>query len=152
MNNKFTINHIKKILKELNEMFYKKQQRIFTTLTQYIIIGFVSSINHDNIWTIEDETIKQHNKKILLLKPKSIIHDKLLELEKKYNLTFERLDVETMIQIHKKLYLNFTSEDGIEIKFEANHITPISTTVDYNIPRITMTMPLVHINFISWNL
>lgn len=123
--NKLTIEDIENIL---NEMYEKQQKRKFGILTDSVVVGFASFIDGDRIYSIEDKNLRQHGKKVLLLKSKSLAHKKLLELEQEYDGMFERLDVETMIKIQNRLHLHFTAEDGTLIIFDKNPMDcPLST-------------------------
>lgn len=110
-----TMDDINRVFKEL----YEKQQKTqFEMLVDSLVLGFVDYIDSDKLYCVEAHEFRQHGKKVILFNHKSRIHDILLHEEKKHNMEFERLDVETMKKIHDYFGMHFTTEDGRKITIE----------------------------------
>ena len=110
-----TMDDINRVLKELYD---KQQKNQFEMLVDSLVLGFVDYIDSDKLYCIEEQEFRQHCKKVILFKHKSRIHEILLQEEKKHDMEFERLDVETMKKIHDYYGFHFTTEDGRKITIE----------------------------------
>lgn len=79
--------------------------------TRVMVFGFSYEVPEDAVWLV-DESCTQDGKRIFLMKPGGLAHTKLVEAERKYEISIERVNGETAFKLLKLGFI-LTSETKI---------------------------------------